>query len=147
MKSPAYLVVANREKARFFKIEKRGEILEHESLVNPESHQKRADYVSDRPGRSHARVGANRHAYDEKLDPREKELAQFAKKVAGQIEQARITGQMSALYLFAEPHLLGLLRQELLEPCKKLLAGEKSKDIAHLTESAICKEFETDFCF
>ena len=82
-------------------------------LDNPDASQSEQSLVSDRPGRSFDSFGAGRHAMEPREAAQATELKRFAKQVAGYLDKAVSSGEVSRLVLVCDPGFLGALRQEL----------------------------------
>jgi protein required for attachment to host cells len=137
MKKDCWLVVANSSIARIFKIEKRHELKEIQTLEHPESRLHNLDLVSDKPGRDFESAGIGRHALEPKVLPKRHEFAVFAKSLADYLEDARNQGEFDTLYVAANPSLLGLLRQALHPNTVKLIKGEIDKDMTQMKSQDI----------
>lgn len=112
---PTLYVVANRTEAVFYLDEDHRRFRFLDRLHNREGHLVEAELVSDRPGRSigSAPGGVFRHSLDGHLTHHEQSARRFAKKIARQVNSARRGKKFHDLVLVAEPHFLGLLRNEL----------------------------------
>jgi protein required for attachment to host cells len=132
MKKEVWIVVANSSQARFLRLEKNRKLVELETLQNPEARIHSRDLYSDRPGRTFQSMGQERSALQQKVDPKEQEIIDFAKEVCEHIESARARGYLERLYLAANPAFLGHLRQFLSPTTLRLVESEIDKDITHL---------------
>ena len=141
--SITWIVVANSATARIFQIEKTGDIKEIETLVHSQSRLHGRDLTSDRPGRTHERVGPGRSALDQDTSPKEVEFALFAKLVAEFLHDAQKQNKFQKLYLSAGPHFLGLLRQEILPVVADTIQSEIGKDLTHMTAAEVKSSFLT----
>lgn len=142
------VVVADERQANFFDIPKYGAPLSAVgSLENPAGGLKDIDLETDRAGRryggaSGARHGVgvqagHHHGVDGERSTERHELSQFAKDVAQRIDNDRVKHEFDRLVIVAGPRMLGLLRQELPDTCRGVLAGEISKDLAQHSPEAI----------
>ncbi len=142
------VVVADERQAHFFDAQKYGAPLElRTTLENPTGGMKDIDLEADRPGRrfggaSGVRHGtgsqqAHHHGVDGERSTEQHELSLFAKEVAHKIDSDRVKHEFDRLVIIAAPKMLGLLRQELPDTCKGVVAGEISKDLAQHSEDAI----------
>lgn len=125
MRRKAWILVANKDKARILRVEKVGVFEEVDDLIDPEAKNRHTitnANVGDNPGH-------NRHAWEPHTQPHEKEASNFAKLVAQRLEKARQDGAYESLYLVAEPKFLGYLRQALHPNTSQLVAGECPKDL------------------
>jgi protein required for attachment to host cells len=124
-----WLLVANSSLARVYEFLKKNELKELSTLEHPESRLHNLDLVSDKPGRDFESGGTRRHALEAKTSPKKLEFASFAKFLADFLEKAHNEGKFDALYIAANPSLLGLLRQSLHPNIAKLIKGETDKDL------------------
>lgn len=133
MKKDTWLIAANGCKARIFKLEHKGALVEVETLIHPESRLHNHDLVSDRPGRDYeSSNGRTRHAIEPATWPKDQEVILFAKTIAAYLDKARGENKFQKLYLAASPTLLGLLRHSLSPSTLKLISGEVDKDMTSM---------------
>ena len=92
---------------------------------------------ADRPGRSHDRMGAARHAMEPEVSVERRELEQFTRRLADYLEDARSKGCFGNLVLVASPNVLGLLRGTLDRPTMKLVSKSVGKDVVRLAPGEI----------
>lgn len=136
----AWVIVADAAKARVFSRKHTLAGLEElESLVNPLASMPGRDLVTDRPGRTHDRSGANRHAMEPPTDVRKLQAEAFAKELAQKIEQGRSAGQFEELVLVAPPAFLGALRKELSSNSERLVSLELNKELVQATPDEIAR--------
>lgn len=142
------VVVADERHANFFDASKYGAPLTlRASLENPNGGKKDIDLETDRPGRrfggaSGVRRGsgpqqAHHHGVNGERSTERHELTLFAKEVAQKIDSDRVKHEFDRLIIIAGPKMLGLLRQELPQTCRGVIAGEISKDLARHGEDTI----------
>ncbi len=125
------VAVTQRAKARFLLQEAASEpLVEIASFEHPESRLAGRDLTSDRPGRTHDSGGEGRHALAVEETHKEREAANFARTLADELKSRRNDGIFNQLVLVAEPGFLGLLRDALDNPTKKLVIGEVKKNLA-----------------
>lgn len=142
------VVVADERQANFFDASRYGAPLAlRASLENPAGGMRDIELETDRAGRrfgggSGVRHGsgpqqAHHHGVDGERSTERHELSLFAKEVAQKIDGDRLKREFDRLIIIAGPKMLGLLRQELPDTCKGVIAGEISKDLAQHSEDAI----------
>ncbi|MGE3849412.1 MAG: host attachment protein [Gammaproteobacteria bacterium] len=141
--SNAWIVVAHRAGARIFL--RRGheaalELLER--IEHPAGLRQDREHDSDRPGRTHDRCGAGRHALSSEESPRERSAADFARELAARLAAARTAQACDRVVLVAEPHLLGLLREALDEPTRRCVSGEITRDLVHVDDRDVWSHIE-----
>ena len=100
----------------------------------PEARTPTRDIGADRPGRVHESADTARHAMAPRVDWHRYAKEQFAKSVAGALEQAALAKKYEALILVAPPQALGDLRSALGQHAKALVAGEIAKDLTNLPD-------------
>jgi protein required for attachment to host cells len=146
------VVVADERQANFFDTRKYGAPLAlRASIENPTGGMKDMELETDRPGRRFGGGGgaqpANHHGVDGERSTERHELTQFAKEVAQRIDNDRVHHEFDRLVIVAGPKMLGLLRQELPDTCKGVLAGEISKDLLKQGPDAVREVLPRDAFF
>lgn len=133
-----WIVVANNTQARFFTAETESSpFTEIAALTHQEGRLHDREITADLPGRHKGEVGAGGHAFEQATDPKQHEAELFARQVVDYLETGHNEGKFSQLLLVAEPSFLGLLRNHLSEPLKKLVIYELDKNIATETAAEI----------
>lgn len=133
-----YLIVANQSHAKFYETDKRfREFRRKLTLENPSGQDKNQDLITDKPGVSFDSGGHGQRAMRPGQSAVEKETERFAREVAHQLDQLRQENSPEGVTLIAEPQMLGLLRDKLSDPSKKLIEESIPKDIAQLEDSDI----------
>lgn len=126
----AWILVANNTHARIFSAQTASSpLIEIESFVHTESRLHYREMTSDLPGKIRSEGGNGGHAFEQKTDPKDHEASNFAHFLAYFLENARVQNKFEQLLIMAEPSFLGLLRLQLPEPLKKLVAFELVKNI------------------
>lgn len=113
MKEKAWIVVANRKKARIYRVVKVGVLEELDGLIHPEGRKTAGELEADKYGRGFERKGDTRHAYEPQTSAEEKMDLMFARIVANHLEEAANTRKFENLYIISEPKFLGVLKKEL----------------------------------
>jgi len=132
-----WILVADSARARIFTAEHvSGPLREVKDIAHSEAHLKDQDLVTDRPGRNTGSGGAH-HALNDKNDPKRHEAAQFAGRLAEELEHGRVNNRFEQLILVAEPSLLGRVRDHLNEHLKRMISFELDKNLAQLDASKI----------
>jgi len=140
MKKALWVLIANSSVARVYKKEGTN-LTQIKILDHPESRLHNRDLVSDKPGRDFESVGTARHALEPQHSPHEIEAMSFAKEVACFLQTAKNNGEFDALYLAANPSMLGLLRQEFDADTAKLIESEVDKDFTQMKPEEIFNQF------
>jgi len=137
----AWILVAHRSGAKLF--ENRGRQLSLvQEIAHAEGRLQDQDLNTDRPGRSFDRQDEGRHALERETLPTERETVEFARELAGLLEDGRVHKRFSKLVLVAEPRLLGELRAVLSPQTGALVTATQSRDIAWMETQAIQKHLQ-----
>lgn len=134
---PITIVVADSTRARIFTADSaHSPLIEIETMAHPEGRLHDRDLTSDLPGKnsggeSLGGESSGGHAYQAKTDPKKHELAEFAKRVADHLDEARTANQLSHLLIVAEPAFLGELRTHLSADTKEKIVFELDKNLTH----------------
>jgi protein required for attachment to host cells len=132
------VVVADDSVASFFDVaDAKAPLIPAGKLENAASRLHDRDLESDRPGRGHLSSTGRGSALDDEHSAKRTEQERFARRVAAEVEYARIAQRFDRLVVIAGPRMLGLLRKELSPQASKLIAAEISKDLLHADTDAI----------
>lgn len=107
-------------------------------ITDPAAHLHDRDFASDRPGRTYESVGSARHSVERENDPRSREAARFARRIARRLDEARRKDEYQDLIVVAGPAFLGLMREQLSRPTRSRVVCEIRKDLVHSPVSALC---------
>jgi protein required for attachment to host cells len=140
MKKETWVVVANSALARVFRLEGHN-LVEMETLVHPEARLSEKDLVTDKRGNAGEGRQGRRSDYSPPHSAKETSNGFFAKKISQHLENERLKGAFSKLYLAAGPDFLGCIRGELSPQIQQLVAAEIDKDITHLKLQEIKNHF------
>ncbi len=121
-----WVLVANRTGARIFDRDGRKLRLVR-SIEHPSGRQRDQDIEAESPHRSFDKHASGR---THQASPHEHSAERFAKELASELGRGRTEHGVERLVLVAEPHFLGLVRQELDPPTAKILATTVPKDLA-----------------
>ena len=104
-------------------------VLKVQQDVNPPTHKQ----GSDAPGRAYPAlsVGLGGHGAIENTDWHRLEKEHFVASVAGAINAAAESGELSEIVIIAPPRVLGDLRHELSAKARSKVSGEIEKDLTH----------------
>jgi protein required for attachment to host cells len=138
-----WILVANASQARLYANTgpKKGLVLIKE-LLHPESREKAADLVSDRPGQMHS-PGAGHRASQPRTDPKTNEARHFAQQLARELNQGRSRNQLERIILVAPPAFMGLLNEKLDAPTANLVSDRFEKDYTKSNEKQLAKHLES----
>lgn len=127
---PHIVVVADSSQARIFTRETvKLPLNEIETMTHPEGRMHEKDMVSDLPGKGTGKGGAGDHAFQGKVNPKEQEVIEFAKRVADYLDDARKSNKLNHLYIIAAPAFLGELRSHLSSETAGKIALEVNKNL------------------
>ena len=140
------IVVADSARARVFTADSAHSPLnEIETMAHPEGRMHEQDMVSDMPGKDSGKGGGGDHAYQEKIEPKEQEIIEFARRIAGYLDDARKANKLNKLILVAAPEFLGELRTHLSSETSEKIVFELDKNIAHHSVEDIRKHLSEIF--
>jgi protein required for attachment to host cells len=140
------LVVADGSEARIYDVARRAAppLTLRESLVNPAARLPGRALETDRGGSVFARAAAGpgprsavRANTGSDLDPHVVELERFARRVSRRLDVARRAGELDHVWLVAGKHFLGLLRQQLSGPTRKLVEWDLNRDLVRSKDERI----------
>lgn len=135
-----WIVIAHRGGARVFESRGPGKGLEPvTTLENPAGKLKNQEIDSDKQGRAFDRRGAGRHAYSREQEPTEHVAEQFAKQVAGLLEDGRTAQKYERLVLVADPRFLGVLRAALSSQAASHVTATLDKDFGGVPDRDLPK--------
>lgn len=124
-----WVVVADKCKARIYRLVKFPKIEEIFFLEHPESRLRNQDLVTTKQGSSLQRGGTTRYGYQQKTEPRQLEAEKFATFLTNYLTTAERKGEFNRLYLLAEPSFLGLLRKHMSPEIQKTIVAQLAKDV------------------
>lgn len=138
MSSTVGVIVCNHSRARLFKANAMSFVSELADQVNPAARLREQDLATGAPGTYRGGgSGGQRHIEDHRTSQHDKAAANFARDIVNTLEQAIATHDLHKIYVVAEPDMLGLLRKELPQRIKALVAKEIAKDIVMRTPTQI----------
>lgn len=125
------IVVADSARARIFTADSAHSPLnEIETMAHPEGRMHEQGMVSDMPGKDSGKGGGGDHAFQEKIEPKEQEMIEFAKRVADYLDDTRKANKLNKLLLVAAPAFLGELRTHLSNETSEKIVFELDKNLA-----------------
>ena len=133
------IVVASHDAARIFETDAGAcaMLVEREDLLNPSGRRHRGDLESDRQGSFSGVGGGAGHALGNEQGRKEEALARHVRAVAVAVNAAHHTGHCERIYLVADPHVLGALREDLDAGTRAVVAGEVVKNLVKHTVAEI----------
>lgn len=129
-----WFVVADEGRARVLERAQPGAALQELKELRDElAHVRGAELRRDAKGRLYGKgerfMG---HTTEPETEPHRKAARKFARQIAHLLEQARNERRYDRVFIVAAPAFLGVLRQELPESVRKVLAGELDQDLVNL---------------
>ena len=111
-----------------------------EQLENPRGRMQSSELEEDRPGRSFDRAGHGRHALSSEESARDRVEHDFALQLAELLDRRRCEGVFDQLIMIAGPKLLGMLREAINEPTRRLVKVELNKELRQPTQELLRKQ-------
>lgn len=132
-----WIVVADGAKARI--LERAGargplSLVSGQVFAEAEARRPTRETGSDRPGRVYESADSARHAMAPRVDWRRFAKEQFARGIAGILEEAALDKKYEALVLVAPPRVLGDLRSALGRHTAALVTREIARDLTNLPD-------------
>lgn len=135
-----WVLVADARRAEIYRRHESGgplEMVQH--LADDEARARERDLVADKPGRSFDSAGQGRHAMDPAHTEKQHLRSTFARRIARELEAARIADRYAQLVIVAAPAMLGELRAHLDAPTASCVTAEYSKELAGQDPEAVAK--------
>lgn len=125
-----WVVVADAARARVFEAESlKSELIEVMDKANPIRRIPQNELASDEPGRNRGPGGVVSHGMQEKVRPQDTEDQRFAAEIIEDVRHVLDSNRISAFYLMAPPHFLGMLRGAMSDHVAKALGGDLNKGL------------------
>lgn len=143
MPQTAWILVANASTAKLFanRGPKKGLQLVKE-FSHPESRQKNADLVTDRPGYMQS-SGTGHGSRQPATEPKQYEAQTFAQELAQELQNGRTTNQFARAIVVAPPAFLGLINGVLDGPTSQLVTDRFEKDYTKASEKELAAHLES----
>ncbi len=125
-----WYVLANRTAAVFYEDLPDQPFLFVDRMKNPKGHLTEGQLDSDRPGSNVSSAGAGtiHHGTDRRFHHHEQVAATFARNIAMKLQTLKSEKKFDELIIVAEPHFLGLLRNELSQEVRSLVSFEVNRE-------------------
>ena len=138
-----WILVANASQAKLYANTgpRKGLVL-IKDLQHPESREKAADLVSDRPGQMHS-PGVGQRASQPKTDPKTNEARSFAQELARELNHGRSSGQLERIILVAPPAFMGLINEKLDGPTANMVSDRFEKGYTKTPEKELAGHLES----
>jgi protein required for attachment to host cells len=135
--STTWIAVANASIARIYVNHGPNKGLQLvKELAHPESREKGADLVSDRPGHN-AGAGNGHGSFVPATDPKQNEAEHFALELAKELEHGRTTNSYQRLILVLSTPFMGMVKQRLSSHANSLVTDTIEKDYTRATEKEL----------
>jgi len=132
-----WVVVADSSHARIFQLrDDRQALDELEDLSNAPGRADNRQLQTDANAQFNSPSGAH-HSYQPQEDAVQHEVHQFARKLGHRLSTAAAQNKYQQLCLIAAPKFLGLLRDSLDKPVRRLVVAELDKNFAAFDQAAI----------
>ena len=127
------ILLANGSRAHFYSHPgPKNRLIPHRELDLEEIPLHARDIQADKPGRTHNRMGANRHAMEYPTDPQSSAETRFLTKVIERANKEACKTNVDRFVVVAPPGSLGKLRNMLLPGLRDRLYGELTKDLTQI---------------
>jgi protein required for attachment to host cells len=143
MANTTWILVANASLAKIYANQgpKKGlKVLKE--LEHPESRQKNADLVTDRPGHMQG-VGNGHGAFQPQTDPKLNAAQHFAQELAREFNHGRSTNQFERAILVAPPSFMGLINDKLDGHTANLVSDRFEKDYTKASEKELAGHLQS----
>lgn len=138
-----WIIVADNTRARIFSADTPSSPLQEvDDIVHTEGRLHDREMTSDLPGKIKS-AGAGGHAFEQPTDPKKHEADNFAHRISHYLEEAHNANKFEQILIIAEPSFLGLLRNQLPEPLKKLVCFELDKNLSAQSAADIRRHLPT----
>ncbi len=135
-----WIVVADSSRARIFSADTPSSPLhELEDLTHPEGRMHSRDLTSDLPGSNVNHMGSGTHRIESEVEPKKQEAVTFAKHLVKHLDSARKARNYTHLILIAAPSFLGMLRDQLAAPLRKMISLELNQNLTQHNSTEIRK--------
>jgi len=124
------IIVANSSRARIFSTDSPSSPLQEiETISHPEGRMHEQDMLSDSPGKMSGAGKGSSHAFQDKTEPKQQEVIDFAKRISVYLESARTSEKIISLIIVAAPAFLGELRKHMSAELNEMVAFELDKNL------------------
>ncbi len=127
-----WVIAADSSRARIFQMsDEDAQLREIDDLINPAGRETDRDLNSDSKGRYYGKgEGHQAHTVDPQVDAVAHETELFSKRLGNYLDKACLEHRFDNLFLIAPPKFLGLIRHNLAEETREVVAEEIPKELA-----------------
>lgn len=144
--STTWILVSNASSGRLFRNIGPNKGLElMREFAHPQSREKNANLVSDRPGRNPG-AGDGHGSFVPATLPKQHEADIFALELARELDAGRVKNLYSRLVLVASPAFMGQIKQHLTDAVQKLVSDSLEKDYTQSTEKELGRHLASCVC-
>ena len=145
---PNWILVANASHARVLAREHPGGALDTvATFEHPESRELGRDLATDRAGHGSLDSGSSGNAFPPRLNPRVKEHEQFAKQLAGYLNDGVAAGHCAGIAVFASNPFLGLVEAHLDATSRKVQFKSAPVDLTSFSGRDFAERIEAQLAF
>ena len=142
MKKESWLILANSAIMKVFKFPSdTKKLVDAETTLYPERHQRLHDRNSDKEGRTYPSIGGQSSAYEKRKDLRKIEEEAFATQIANYLNQAATHNEFDKIYLAVSKEFFGILKGKLSPAVIGKIAEHTAKDLIHEKLHSIWSHF------
>lgn len=131
MRNAVAALVLSSTEARILQGIAKGAVTDMPEQVLHSDHKDLREIMADKPGRSFASVGRARSAMEYASDPIKDAKRAFAKEVVAALQLGLAKHDFTQLAIFADPEMLGLLRDVLTPDLERAVIAEVPKNLLH----------------
>lgn len=144
--STTWILVSNASSGKILKNTGPNKGLEIvKAFEHPQSREKNADLVSDRPGHNPG-AGNGHGSFVPATSPKEHEAEVFALELARELDSGRVANQFVRLVLVAPPAFLGQLNRRLNDAVKGLVSASLEKDYTRASDKELAQYLAACVC-
>lgn len=144
--STTWILVSNASLGRIFINKGPNKGLEMvEEFEHPQSREKNANLVSDRPGHNPG-AGNGHGSFVPATMPKEHEADVFALELARVLDAGRVGNKFARLVLVAPPAFLGQLNRRMSDTLKSLVTDRLEKDYTRATDKELAQYLAACVC-
>jgi protein required for attachment to host cells len=144
-KTKTWALVMNSTIARILRGFRTDGFIPPAELVMKSPHRNLREIMADKQGRAFASHGGGRRsAMEYRSNPLQEDLRAFVRRAVDDLDAHYLAGDFTALAIFAEPTVLGMLREELTERLSRRTMLEVPLNLAHLGEADLARKIEAE---
>lgn len=144
-KKKTWALVMNSTVARILRGFRDGEFVPAPELVMKSPHHNLRDIMADKKGRSFASTGTGRRsAMEYGSDPLREDMKSFVRQAVDILESHYLAGDFTDLAIFADPTVLGIIRDEMSDRLRGHTVLEVHKNLLHLDERELAETVEAE---